>query len=166
MFCPQCGQEVQPGSHNCSHCGAPMQQDAPVAPAPPAAPPQQPMGGMAPPAPGAPAAGMPGAGMPGGGMPGGGMPGGYNAPPPNNLVWAILVTIFCCLPAGVISIIYAAKVNGLAQAGDMAGALEASKTAKLWAMIGTGIGLVILLINIAFFILSIIAGASGAAAGY
>ena len=32
---------------------------------------------------------------------------------PNHLVWAILATLFCCLPTGIVSIIHAAKVNGL-----------------------------------------------------
>ena len=31
---------------------------------------------------------------------------------PNYLVQAILVTIFCCLPFGIVSIVYAAQVNG------------------------------------------------------
>ena len=35
-------------------------------------------------------------------------------PQPNNyLVWAILVTIFCCLPFGIVAIIKANKVNTL-----------------------------------------------------
>ena len=36
---------------------------------------------------------------------------------PNYLVQAILVTIFCCLPLGIVSIVYAAQVNGKAAAG-------------------------------------------------
>src|SRR5690242_9892722 len=49
---------------------------------------------------------------------------GYNAPvgggtpPPNHLVWSILTTLFCCLPLGIVSIIFAAQVNGKWQAGD------------------------------------------------
>ena len=43
---------------------------------------------------------------------------------PNNLVWAILSTLFCCLPAGIVSIVYAAQVNGKLAAGDIAGAQE------------------------------------------
>ena len=31
--------------------------------------------------------------------------------PSNNLVWAILTTICCCLPFGIVSIVYAAKVR-------------------------------------------------------
>ena len=53
--------------------------------------------------------------------PAGGLP-PAGAPPNNNLVLGILVTIFCCLPFGIVSIIYASKVDGLAMAGDIAGA--------------------------------------------
>ena len=38
---------------------------------------------------------------------------------PNHLVWAIAVTIFCCLPAGMVAIVYAAQVNGMLDAGDL-----------------------------------------------
>jgi Interferon-induced transmembrane protein len=51
-------------------------------------------------------------------------------PPPNNLVWAILTTIFCCLPAGVVSIVYAAQVNSKWAQGDVAGAQKASQNAR------------------------------------
>lgn len=69
---------------------------------------------------------------------------GYNAPatggtpPPNHLVWAILTTLFCCLPLGIVSIVFAAQVNGKWQAGDYAGALDSSQKAKrfaIWALV-------------------------------
>ena len=47
---------------------------------------------------------------------------GGGAPPPNYLVWAILTTIFCCLPFGIVSIVFAAQVNGKYAGGDYAGA--------------------------------------------
>ncbi len=53
---------------------------------------------------------------------------------PNNLVWAILSTLFCCLPLGIVSIVFAAQVNGKLAAGDVQGAQEASDKAKKWAM--------------------------------
>ena len=53
---------------------------------------------------------------------------------PNHLVWAILSTLFCCLPLGIVSIVFAAQVNGKLAAGDVAGAQEASDKAKKWAM--------------------------------
>jgi predicted secreted protein len=57
-----------------------------------------------------------------------------SSPPPNYLVWAILSTIFCCLPLGIASIVFAAQVNGKWQAGDVAGAQESSAKAKKFAI--------------------------------
>ncbi|WP_197513887.1 CD225/dispanin family protein, partial [Mycobacterium sp. 1165178.9] len=33
--------------------------------------------------------------------------------PDNYLVWAILCTVLCCLPFGIVSIVYSNKVSGL-----------------------------------------------------
>src|SRR5271154_3257852 len=60
---------------------------------------------------------------------------------PNYLVFAILVTVLCCLPAGIPAIVYAAQVNGKLQAGDIAGAQQASNNAKMWCWISAGVGL-------------------------
>ncbi len=57
------------------------------------------------------------------------------APPPNYLVWAILTTIFCCLPFGIISIVFAAQVNSKWIAGDYDGAWNSSRNAKTWAWV-------------------------------
>ncbi|WP_395108276.1 CD225/dispanin family protein [Actinomadura sp. SCN-SB] len=72
--------------------------------------------------------------------------GGYGAPPPNHLVWAILTTIFCCLPAGVVSIVFAAQVNSKWASGDQAGAYSASKNAKTWAIVSAVAGVVVAVI--------------------
>jgi Interferon-induced transmembrane protein len=69
-------------------------------------------------------------------------------PPPNYLIPAILVTILCCLPLGVVSIVFATQVNSKYQAGDLTGAQEASKKAKLFAMISAGVGVVVIIIAI------------------
>ncbi|WBO83895.1 CD225/dispanin family protein [Hymenobacter yonginensis] len=54
-------------------------------------------------------------------------------PPPKNwLVESILVTIFCCLPFGIVAIINAANVNSRLALGDYNGALEASQKAGKW----------------------------------
>jgi hypothetical protein len=66
------------------------------------------------------------------------------APVPNYLVPAILTTLFCCLPFGIVSIVYAAQVNGKVAAGDRAGALDSSSKAKMWAWISFGTGLVLI----------------------
>ena len=55
-------------------------------------------------------------------------------PPNNNMIWGILTTILCCLPLGIVSIVYASKVNGLWLAGFKTEALKAAKTAKNWAI--------------------------------
>lgn len=60
---------------------------------------------------------------------------------PNYLVQAILTTIFCGLPFGIVAIVYAAQVNGKVAAGDIAGAQAASKTAKTWCWVAFGCGL-------------------------
>jgi Interferon-induced transmembrane protein len=75
----------------------------------------------------------------------GGYPGGYGGypqgPKPNSyLVWAILTTLFCCLPFGIVSIVQAAKVDSLWTAGDYAGAQAASNSAKKWAIIAACVG--------------------------
>lgn len=70
----------------------------------------------------------------------------------NNLVWAILSTLFCCLPLGIVSIVFAAQVNGKLAAGDVTGAQEAADKAKKWAMWSAiaGISLAVLYIIFIF----------------
>lgn len=79
-------------------------------------------------------------------------------PPPNYLVWAILATIFCCLPLGVVSIVYAAQVNSKWHAGDTEGAWLASKNARLWAWITFGAGLAFGVIWSVMMMLGVVAG--------
>lgn len=76
-------------------------------------------------------------------------PGAGGAPPPNYLVWAILSTILCCVPAGIVSIVFATKVNSKWQAGDQAGALKASNNAKTWAIVAAVLGVIVGIISIA-----------------
>ena len=61
--------------------------------------------------------------------------------PASNLVWAILVTIFCCWPLGIPSIVFAAQVDSAYVSGDYARALELAKKSKkwMWAAIGAGL---------------------------
>ena len=57
-----------------------------------------------------------------------------NKPPDNNLVWAIVSTILCCWPLGIVSIIKSTKVNSLWAQGDHAGAQKSADDAKKWAI--------------------------------
>ena len=67
---------------------------------------------------------------------------------PNYLVQAILCTLFCCLPAGIVSIVYAAQVNSKLAVGDRAGAIQSSENAKKWAWVSFGVGLAVVVIYI------------------
>jgi hypothetical protein len=78
---------------------------------------------------------------------------------PNYLVWAILTTIFCCLPAGVVAIVFAAQVNGKLEAGDYDGALKLSNQAKLWCWISFGVAAVFMVLYFLVIIIAIVAGA-------
>lgn len=60
---------------------------------------------------------------------------------PNYLVQSILVTIFCCLIGGIVAIVHAAQVNSKLRAGDYAGAVASSKSAKQWCWASFWIGL-------------------------
>ena len=73
-------------------------------------------------------------------------PPGGGGPPPNYLVWAILTTLFCCLPLGIASIVYAAQVNSKYTAGDVAGARASSQRAKQFAIWSAVVGIVVLVV--------------------
>lgn len=57
------------------------------------------------------------------------------------LVESILVTIFCCLPFGIVGIVYAAKVENFFMRKEYEMAQMYSKRAKNWTLWGFGIGL-------------------------
>ncbi|MBN1550114.1 CD225/dispanin family protein [bacterium] len=76
---------------------------------------------------------------------------------PNYLAQSILVTLFCCLPAGIPAIVFSSQVNGKVQAGDITGAKEASNNAKMWSWISFGLGLTGGLIYLIFVMFAIAA---------
>ncbi len=73
---------------------------------------------------------------------------------PNYLVPAI-ISIFCCWPLAIPAIIFATQVNGKVAAGDIAGAQEASKKAKMFAFIAIGLGLLGILIYVIMLVLGV-----------
>ncbi|OBG32909.1 CD225/dispanin family protein [Mycobacterium sp. E3198] len=84
-------------------------------------------------------------------------PPGYPAPQPgwpgqrepdNYLVWGILVTIMCCLPLGIVSIVYSTKVSGLWAQGRYAEAQTAADNAKKWAIIAAVVGVAATVIGV------------------
>lgn len=73
---------------------------------------------------------------------------------PNYLVPAILCTLFCCLPLGIVAIVFAAQVNSKVAAGDIPGAMEASNKAKLFSWLSFGIGLAIGVVYVLLVVLA------------
>ena len=131
MFCPQCGGANEDTARFCNMCGLDLveykekwggQTDQPAAPA------QQPY---------QPPAGQGSAYQP---------PyrsGGYGAIPniPTYMGWAIAVLILCFWPTGIAAVVYASQVNNRLALGDIAGAKESSRKAKMWCWITFGIGI-------------------------
>lgn len=76
----------------------------------------------------------------------------------NPLILAILTTLFCCLPFGVVSIIYA--VNAGSATDEAAKKLNTEKSVK-WANYAVWIGIILIVISI---VLNILLGVLGAAA--
>lgn len=70
------------------------------------------------------------------------------------LVFAIIVTVLCCLPFGIPAIVYAAQVSGKVAAGNIEGALESSRKAKMWCWIAFGVGLAYITFCVACMIFS------------
>jgi hypothetical protein len=124
MFCPQCGKQNEETAVHCTQCGSLINMAAAVPQPPPQqfVPPQQ-----------------------------FGQPPMYQAgqmPPvplqiPNYMVQAILITLFCCLPLGIVGIFKANAINKKIASGDIAGALADSNANKTMLWIGFGVGLVI-----------------------
>ncbi len=128
MFCTQCGANNADTAVVCMQCGRNLQATPPGVPGTPL-----PVTGVVlPPAPG--------------------------VAVQNYLVFAILATVFCCLPAGIPAIVYAAQVNGKLQVGDVAGAQAASNSAKMWCFVSLGLGLGVIALYIILMMVGVIAG--------
>lgn len=129
MFCPQCGANNADTAVTCVQCGRNLQPGVASAPLP--------VSGVVIP---------PGTSV------------ATAQPVPNYLVFAILSTVLCCLPAGIPAIVYAAQVNSKLQLGDLAGAQAASSNAKMWCWISFGLGLATIGVSILLMMAGIISG--------
>lgn len=80
--------------------------------------------------------------------------------PETNLVWAILCTVLCCLPLGIVAIIKATSVEKLWFQGRHEEAIKASDDAKKYSIIGAIVAAVGIVIYILFYVI-VIAAAVG-----
>ncbi len=77
---------------------------------------------------------------------------------PNHLVWAILSTILCCLPLGIVSIVYGAKVNTHLFRGDISAAQRSSRLARNWAIASIAVFAAVVVIGFLFYIAVAVGG--------
>ena len=126
-FCTQCGQQLPENSRFCTNCGTPAPEEPQYAyaqPEPQPVPQPEPQPVVNP-------------------QPTGPKPTSY-------LALAILSTIFCCLPFGIVSIVKAAKVDSLWNAGRYLESQDASRKARNWAIAAILTSVVIAILYIVF----------------
>ena len=70
---------------------------------------------------------------------------------PSHLALGIITTLLCCMPLGVVSIVYAAQVSGLVSAGKIEQARSASRSAKGWGIAALLVGLASILLYVIFY---------------
>ncbi len=73
--------------------------------------------------------------------------------PPQPKTWlaeSILATLFCCLPLGIVGIVYSSKVTSLYASGHYDEAEAASAEAGKWTQISAGVGLAGVLFYLVF----------------
>ena len=75
--------------------------------------------------------------------------------PETNLVWAILCTLLCCLPLGIVAIVKATSVEKLWYQGNHDEAIRASEDAKKYSTYGAIAAAVVYVI---YFLVMVIAG--------
>lgn len=115
-FCPKCGAQVADGATFCLNCGYKLSEAQTVSTPPQPQPqPQSPSQATTQ---------------------------NHKPCPDNYLVYAILTTLFCCLPFGIAGIVKAAQVSTKYQAGDYEGAVQASEDAKKWSQTALICGIV------------------------
>lgn len=62
--------------------------------------------------------------------------------PSTHLAWAVVLTLLCCLPAGIVAIVYSSSVETKYAHGDYAGAQRASQNALTWCIVSLVLGLI------------------------
>lgn len=75
------------------------------------------------------------------------------AMPKSWLVESILVTLFCCLPFGIVGVVYASRVDSKYGKGDYDGATQASREAGRWTQIGFFLGIAAWVLGLPFVIM-------------
>lgn len=78
--------------------------------------------------------------------------------PNNYLVWAILSTVLCCVPFGIVAIVKSTKVDTLWNDGRYDEAVRSAEDAKKWAIIAAVSSAVVCVIYLLILVIAAIAG--------
>ena len=76
--------------------------------------------------------------------------------PDSYLVFSILVTVLCCVPLGIVALIYACQVDGHWSRGAYDEAESASKRAKAFCLISLGIGILSYIVSFGFALIGVL----------
>ena len=71
------------------------------------------------------------------------------------LVLSIISTVCCCLPFGIVGIVFSVKINSAMNVGNYEEAAQNAKMAKIWTIVSFVVGLVV---GILYFMFGIIVG--------
>ena len=71
--------------------------------------------------------------------------------PDNNLALAVITTVCCCLPLGIVAIIKANSVDSLYMMKQYSAAINAANEAKKWSIIGIVLSVVFWILYFLFF---------------
>ena len=69
-------------------------------------------------------------------------------PPRSYLLFAVLVTIFCFWPTGIVALVNALRVNHLWKSQEHDKARKASRRARDWGLVSLAIGIVVVVVAV------------------
>ena len=76
------------------------------------------------------------------------------------LILSIISTLCCCLPFGVVGIVFSAKINSAMLAGNLEEAQNNAKMAKIWIIVSFAIGLLTWLIYMVLIVTGAVSGSA------
>ncbi len=66
--------------------------------------------------------------------------------PESNMIWAVLATLFCAWPLGIVAIVKASRVANLWYNGNYGAARDAAESAKKWSIASAAVGVFLIII--------------------
>ena len=76
------------------------------------------------------------------------------------LILSIISTLCCCLPFGVVGIVFSAKINSAMMAGNLEEAQNNAKMARIWIIVSFAIGLLTWLIYMVLIVTGAVSGSA------